>query len=83
MRDIWRNIAVHNETAANKLVGKLFDKFELVALHPEMGVARPDISLAARIIVEGNYITIYEPTDYGTEIVVVVHGMRDPAHWLE
>lgn len=82
MRDIWRNIAVDNEKAADKLISKLFDKFELVADHPEMGVARPDIAAAARLLIEGRYIAIYEPAPYGVEIVAVVHGMRDPATWL-
>ena len=83
LRDIWHDIALHNESAADRLLGRLFGKFELVALHPEMGAARPDISTAARIIVEGNYVAIYEPTGYGAEIVVVVHGMRDPSKWTE
>ncbi|KPH07205.1 type II toxin-antitoxin system RelE/ParE family toxin (plasmid) [Rhizobium acidisoli] len=83
MRDIWRDIAVHNEPAADRLLQKLFDKFELVATHPEMGPARPDVSPAARLVIEGRYIAIYEPTKYGAEIVVIVHGMREPSTWLD
>jgi plasmid stabilization system protein ParE len=75
MRDIWRNIAVHNEPAA--------DKFALVAPHPEMGPARPEISAVARLVIEGNYVAIYEPTGYGVEIVVVIHAMREPSSWLD
>ena len=82
-RDIWRDIVVHNEHAADRLLQKLFDKFELVAIHPEMGPARPDISPVARLVVEGRYIVIYEPTNYGAEIVVIVHGMREPSTWLD
>ncbi|WP_027686511.1 type II toxin-antitoxin system RelE/ParE family toxin [Rhizobium leguminosarum] len=83
MRDIWRNIAVDNEPAADRLLQKLFDKFELVAANPEMGPARPEISPAARLVIEGRYIGVYEPTNYGAEIVVVVHGAREPATWLD
>lgn len=83
MRDIWRHIAVENERAADKLLNRLFDKFELVAQHPEMGSARPELSAIARIIVEGRYIAIYEPADYGAEVVAVVHGMREPSTWLD
>ncbi|EJC83581.1 plasmid stabilization system protein [Rhizobium leguminosarum bv. trifolii WSM2297] len=83
MRDIWRNIAVQNEPAADRLLQRLFEKFELVAAHPEIGPARPEISAAARLIVEGRYIAIYEPTSYGAEIVVIVHGMREPSTWLD
>ncbi|AUW46442.1 type II toxin-antitoxin system RelE/ParE family toxin [Rhizobium leguminosarum] len=83
MRDIWRNIAVDNEPAADRLLQKLFDKFELVAANPEMGPARPEISPAARLVIEGRYIAVYEPTNYGAEIVVVVHGAREPATWID
>lgn len=45
--------------------------------------ARPEIAAAARLIIEGNYIAIYEPADYGIEIVIVVHAMREPSSWLD
>lgn len=83
MRDIWRDIAVQNEAAAERLLMRLFEKFELVALHPEIGPPRPDIAPAARLVIEGNYVAIYEPTGYGAEIVAIVHGRRDPSTWLD
>lgn len=82
LRDIWTNIAKDNERAADELLNRLFDKFELVARHPKMGNSRPELSSIARILVEGRYITIYEPTSYGALVVAVVHGMRDPHSWL-
>lgn len=82
LRDLWRNIAVHNERAADKLVMKFFDKFELVASQPHMGASRPEIAEAARLIIVGNYLAIYEPASYGIEVIAVVHGMRDPDSWL-
>jgi hypothetical protein len=51
-------------------------------LIPKWGL-RPEISPVARLIIEGRYIAIYEPTNYGAEIVVVVHGMREPTTWLD
>lgn len=47
-----------------------------------MGVARPEIAPAARLLVEGRYVILYEPTPEGVLIVAIVHGMRDPARWL-
>ena len=47
-----------------------------------MGVARPELSETARILIAGRYIAIYEPTPYGALIVAVVHGMRDPTQWI-
>lgn len=82
LRDIWHNIATENELAADNLLNRLFEKFELVSRHPEMGPARPEIAAAVRLIIEGRYIAIYEPAPYGILIVAVIHGMRDPSQWL-
>jgi toxin ParE1/3/4 len=43
LRDIWSTIAVENEPAVDKLPNRLFDKFELVEIHPEMGPPRPEL----------------------------------------
>jgi toxin ParE1/3/4 len=58
-------------------------KVELAADNPLMGAARPELSSTARILVEGRYIVIYDPRPEGVLVVAVVHGMRDPASWLE
>lgn len=47
-----------------------------------MGAPRPELSPTARILIEGNYIIIYEPMPYGIFVVSVVHGARDMANWL-
>ncbi|MBZ9885557.1 type II toxin-antitoxin system RelE/ParE family toxin [Mesorhizobium sp. CA10] len=83
LKNIWRHIATDNEQAADRLLGRIFDKLELACNHPNMGVARPELSTTARILVEGRYVVIYEPMDYGILAVAVVHGMRDPELWLE
>ncbi|MCV3764624.1 type II toxin-antitoxin system RelE/ParE family toxin [Rhizobium sp. TRM95796] len=83
LQDIWRAIASENEPAADRLILTLLRKFELVSLNPGMGSPRREIGAKARILIEGKYIAIYEPTDYGVEIVVVVHGMRHPSTWLD
>lgn len=82
LRDIWRSIAPDNEAAADALLLRLFDKLELAATQPLMGVARPELSPTARILIEGRYIAIYEPMPYGVLAVAIVHGMRDATSWL-
>ncbi|UVK38156.1 type II toxin-antitoxin system RelE/ParE family toxin [Mesorhizobium sp. AR10] len=82
LRDIWHHIAADSEKAADKLIGRIFDKLELASEHPKMGAARPELSTTARILVEGRYIVIYEPMPYGVLAVAIVHGMRDPEQWL-
>ncbi len=82
MRDIWHTIAIDNEKAADKLLMRIFDKLDLAARHPKMGTARPELSVTARVLIEGRYIVIYEPQPDGVLVVAVVHGMRDPERWL-
>ena len=82
MREIWRAIAPDNERAADALLRRILDKAELAADHPHMGAARPDLSPTARILIEGRYIAIYEPKDYGIFVVAVVYGPRDVENWL-
>jgi toxin ParE1/3/4 len=82
IREIWRTIAQDDENAADKLLLRLFSKLELAAAQPRMGAPRPELSSTARILVEGRYIVIYEPTVYGVLAVAIVHGMRDPETWL-
>ncbi len=83
MREIWNAIALHDEAAADRLLARLFDKFDHVARHPHMGPVRPEIGTDVRLVIEGNYIAIYEPAPYGAAIIAIVHGRRDPAHWLD
>ena len=82
IRNIWRSIAPENEQAADALLMRLLEKFELAASQPMMGVARPELSATARILIEGRYITIYEPMPYGVYIVAIVYGPRDMENWL-
>ncbi|MER8916730.1 type II toxin-antitoxin system RelE/ParE family toxin [Mesorhizobium sp. M0761] len=82
LRDIWHTTAADNEKAADRLLMRIFERLELAAQHPKMGSARPELSATARVLVEGRYIIIYEPQPDGVIAVAIVHGMRDPDHWL-
>ena len=82
IRDIWRSIALDNEPAADALLRRMLDKADLAATQPNMGVARPELSPTARILIEGNYILIYEPMPFGILVVAIVHGGRDLESWV-
>ncbi|MBZ9674250.1 type II toxin-antitoxin system RelE/ParE family toxin [Mesorhizobium sp. ES1-1] len=82
LRDIWQTIAIDSEKAADKVLLRIFDRLELASQHPNMGTARPELSATARVLVEGRYIIIYEPQPDGLLVAAIVHGMRDPEHWL-
>ena len=83
LRDIWHRIASENEPAADALVNRTFDKLELAAGMPLMGSPRPSLSARCRLLVEGNYVILYEPEDYGIRAIAIVSGLRDPDHWLK
>lgn len=82
LREIGKIIAADSPRAADALLERIRDKLKLAAEHPLMGAARPEISEKARILIEGRYVIIYEPREYGVLAVAVVHGMRDPERWL-
>lgn len=82
IRAIWQAIAPDNEAAADALLKRFLEKAELAADQPEMGTLRPELSSTARILIEGNYILIYEPMPYGILVVAVVYGGRKPESWL-
>lgn len=83
LRDIWRHIAPDNEPAADALLLRIFNQIELASRQPLMGTQRPELSNTARILIEGNYIIIYEPMPYGVLIVAIVYGGRNPRNWLD
>ena len=67
----------------NALLRRILVKAELSARHSNMGSPRPELSPTARILIEGRYITIYEPMPYGIFVVAVVYGARDVERWLD
>jgi toxin ParE1/3/4 len=85
--DIYVTIGLDNPSAAERVYTALEEKAELLMDHPRLGVRRPEIAPAARMLVEGVYLILYETypdTDEGpvgeVEIVRVVHGHRDLIH---
>jgi toxin ParE1/3/4 len=81
---IYELIGLDNPAAAERLFTSIEDKTALLVHHPRMGPRRPDIKPAARILIEGPYLILYQTrpdTDDGpikeVEIVRVVDGRRD------
>ena len=80
--EIWASIAVDNAQAADALFARMMRKAKLAASQPLMGTPRPELSVSARLLIEGRYLMIYEPVAEGILVVAIVHGMRDPASWM-
>jgi len=74
--DIWLFIARDNVAAADRVLDHIEAKFRLLADHPEIGRARPDIAPAFRMLPVLNYLVLYKVANDRIEIVRVVHGAR-------
>jgi toxin ParE1/3/4 len=77
LQDIWLSIALDSQRAADGQISRIMEKIYVASEFPLMGVARPELSKTARILIAGNYIVIYEPLAAGLKVVSVVHGARD------
>ena len=82
--DIYVAIGCENPGAAERLYTAIEGTVELLANQPRLGVRRPEIRRAARMLVHGPYLIVYEvhpdravgPVK-NVEIVRVVDGRRD------
>lgn len=76
---IWKYIARRNLSAADRLLDRFREKFDMLARQPLIGEARADIAPQLREVPVGNYVVFYVPlhTDAGVEIVAVIHAARD------
>lgn len=85
--DIYVTIGLDNPSAAERVYSAIEEKAILLLGYPRLGVRRAEIAPAARMLVEGVYLLLYEThpdSDDGPvdeiEIVRVVHGHRDLSH---
>jgi toxin ParE1/3/4 len=74
---IWNYIADDNPTAADTLLDTLDKKIALLADHPLLGPARPDIARDLRYLVAKNYLILYRVLPDVVEVVRVLHGARN------
>jgi toxin ParE1/3/4 len=74
--DIWLYIAQDNPGAADRLLDEIEEKLSLLADHPQLGPARPDIAEECRYFSVGSYLLLYRIILDGIELVRVVQGSR-------
>jgi toxin ParE1/3/4 len=85
--DIYVTIGLDNPSAAERVYSAIEERASLLITQPRLGVRRPEIAPAARILVVGLYLVLYEThpdTEEGpidsVDIVRIVHGHRDLRH---
>lgn len=77
LEEIWFHIAEDNEAYANKVVSQIIKNFPRLLSFPKIGKERNELFLGLRSFPSGKYLIFYQETDFGIEIVRVVHGSRD------
>lgn len=85
LRQIWCYIAAENPTAADRLLLRIDDKLQILRDFPGAGTSRDDIRPGSRMLVEGNYLLLYEhdTANDAVEVVAVVDGRRNVSELSE
>jgi toxin ParE1/3/4 len=79
---IWDHIALDHQSpdAADRFLDLLFEKFRLLASHPNTGESRKDLEdliTGVRSFSVKSYEIYFQPTAHGVRISRVLHGARD------
>lgn len=79
LRQIWRYIASENPQAADRLLLRIGDKLQRLRDFPDIGTLRDDIRPGFRMLVEGNYLLLYEhdTANDAIELVAIIDGRQD------
>jgi toxin ParE1/3/4 len=74
---IWSFIAADNRNAADAVIDRITDTFEMLLNMPFAGRARLEFGGDLRSMAVGNYVVFYVALSDGIEIVRVMHGRQD------
>ena len=76
---IWAYIAVEQdrEQAADRLIERFHEAFELLAHNPLIGEQQSDLYPDMRMFTVRNFVLFYRPIASDIELVRVLHGARD------
>ena len=76
--DIWLYVAAHNsEAVADRSYDRIEKSCRLLADHPQLGRARPEIQPEARSLVIERWLALYRVTEDGAQIVRIIDAARD------
>jgi toxin ParE1/3/4 len=74
---IWSFIAADSVGAADRLIGRLGEAFEMLTTNPLAGRERVDLRSGLRSFAVRNFVIFYYPQLDGIEVVRVIHGRQD------
>jgi toxin ParE1/3/4 len=74
---IWSFIAADNPRAADAMIDRLTEAFDMLLTMPQAGPARPEFGANFRSFAVKNYLVFYVTVPEGIDIVRVFHSRRD------
>ena len=77
LKGIMAHIAQDKPQAAQRFVGRLREKCELLAMTPYAGTARDDLSPGLRAFSVGSFVVYFRPTETAVRVERVLHGAMD------
>ena len=77
LTSIWNYVAADNVTAADRLLDRFDDAFDMLAEQPHAGRARNDLVPRLRSFPVSSYVIFYFPLPDGIEVVRVMSGRQD------
>lgn len=83
IREIWSHVAVDDLNAADRLLGRFYERFRLLGDNPHLGPLHPELAERIRCTAVGFYVVLYKVTDDRVVILRVLHGRRDIPSLLE
>lgn len=74
---IWCYIADDNESAADRFIDLITQRFQPLGKNPYAGRSRDELRPGYRSFPAGQYVVFYRLSDSGVQIMHVLHGKRD------
>lgn len=75
--EIWWHIAQDNVAAADKVIARLVERFDMLARQPLIGEACPELKSDLRNFPVRPYVIYYAVDSEEVAIIRVLHGARD------
>ena len=75
--EIWVNIAIDSERAADRLLDGVESVMNMLAENPRAGRERPELADELRSFAVESYVLFYKPMSEGIELVRVRPGRMD------
>lgn len=77
LREIWDYVSEDSQFQADRLLERFRAKLEHLAKWSGLGRPRPGFTKDCRSYPFGKYCFYFRPTDYGIEVLRVLHSARD------